>query len=101
MSNSVKKTPIVKNNGKSKKTKKKRANKSIRRKLKDSEVTMSDADYKKYYNSYDITDYKCRWTKEEALYEYHHPRNEWSNWKEHFATEEDFLNYWEKNMRRK
>ena len=103
MGKSYKRTPIIKDNGNSKKSQKRQATHSVRNKLKRGiEISNGNA-YKKHYESYDIADYVCRWTKEEAIKQYEKPcRYSWeTNWKEEYPTLEDFLNYWEKCMRRK
>ena len=67
MGKSYKKTPIIKENGDSKKQMKTIASKAVRSKLKhpDFEIANGNA-YKKEYESYDIADYICRWTKNYA-----------------------------------
>lgn len=74
-------------------------------------MTLDGKSYKRYFCSYDIHDYISRWSKTEALYEYHHPNyhyigmrgdNEgywWSTWEDY--TEKEFINYWAKCYRRK
>lgn len=100
MGKSVKKTPIIKDNGKGKKKDKALANRATRRKLKDPDFSIPDGkSYKKEYESYRIADYVCRWTKEEAIEEY----NKISSFidKQKYPTLESFLNYWKKCMLRK
>ena len=54
--------------------------------------------YHRLYNSWDIHDFKDRWSKEEALVSY---RTKYSLWKE-YKNEKDFLaRYWSKFYRRK
>ena len=71
-------------------------------------LTLDGKSYKKWFCSYNIHDYISRWSKEEALHEYYHPRwfyyafndSWWSAWDE-YKTEKEFLNYWAKCYRRK
>lgn len=100
MGKSVKKTPIIKDNGKGKKKDKALANRATRRKLKDPDFSISDGkSYKKEYESYRIADYVCRWTQEEAIEEYN-KINSFID-KRKYPTLESFLNYWKKCMLRK
>ena len=58
MGKSYKKTPIIKENGGSKKQMKTIANKAVRSKLKDPDFEIANGSaYKKEYESYDIADY--------------------------------------------
>lgn len=118
MGKSVKKTPINKDNNSSKKEQKRRANKAVRRKLKDLDYTISNGrSYQKEFESYNIADYVCRWTKEEAIqdyenrcrlefYTYSHLSPEFSqklldDFLAQYPTLDDYLRYWEKCMKRK
>lgn len=115
MGKSIKKTPIVKNDGKSKKEWKKIASHSLRQKLKNPEYGVDDfAAFKKEFETYTIADYSCHWSKEDAtvFYNRHCDPNYYCNknspadrgekavneWLEHYPTLEDFLRYWEKVM---
>lgn len=72
MGKSYKKTPIIKDNGSSKKQMKTIANKAVRSKLKDPDFEIANGNaYKKEYDSYDIADYVCRWTKKAAISSYY------------------------------
>ena len=72
MGKSFKKTPIIKENGDSKKQMKIIANKVVRSKLKDPYFIIANGNaYKKEYESYDIADYICRWTKKDAVSAYY------------------------------
>ena len=60
--------------------------------------------YKKCFESWDISDYKYQWTKEDAINEYNarlaNPE-EWHWFLEKFETLEKYLIYWEKCTKRK
>lgn len=100
MSRSYKKTPVVKDNRRSKKWKKALANRTVRRKLNDPEYGMADGRaYKKEYESWNIADYVIRWTKEEAIAEYNAANNFID--KDRFPTLESWIEWWEKCMKRK
>ena len=76
MSKSIKKIPIVKESGKSKKKDKALANRTVRRKLNNPEYDVADGKaYKKEFESYKIVDYICYWTKEDAIKYYN--TNKW------------------------
>ena len=99
MSRSRKKTPIVKDNGKGKKTAKSLANRKVRRKLKDLDYKIADGKaYRKESESWDIADYVSRWTREDAVKEYEEGR---FIDKDRFPTLESFILFWEKCMLRK
>lgn len=101
MSNSYKKNPWV-NDHKRKVTKsnKREANKEVRRVAKKFDDVGQKAYYKKMTESWDITDYKQRWTKEEAKQEYEN--GELSDYiYKHYPTLEKWLHYWEKCCYRK
>ena len=101
MSRSYKKNPWV-NDHKRNSThqNKKLASRRVRRMNKNLDGALSPSYYKRITESYDISDYCWRWTKEEAKQEY-------ENWGlsgyiyTNYPTLEDWLNYWEKCCRRK
>ena len=97
MGKSYKKTPIIKENGESKKKMKTIANKAVRRKIKniDFEIANGNA-YRKEYESYDIADYINRWTKQDAIEAY---KNNVLIQEKY--TLEKWLTEWEKTMLRK
>lgn len=99
MGKSVKKTPVIKDNGRSKKKQKAIANRILRRKLKNPDygATKGNA-YKKEFESYNIADYVIYWTKEEAIKQY--KTGKWIN-KDEFPTLESWLQYWKKCVVRK
>ena len=107
MSNSYKKNPIIKENGKSKKTQKQIANRTVRRKIKGDGLELSDGNsYKKVYNSWNIADFVSRWTEKEATQYYYEVINKNSPYyspktAERFPTLEKFLAHWKKLMLRK
>ena len=99
MSRSVKKNPVIKDNGKSKKAQKTHANRIVRRKLKDPEFDIADGKaYKKEFESWNIADYVSRWTKEDAIKLYNEDR---LVDRRKFPTLEKWLEYWEKCMIKK
>jgi hypothetical protein len=51
--------------------------------------------------SWDITDYKTRMTREEAIIWYNESRNKSEKFKKRFPTLEKWLKYWDKCYRRK
>lgn len=94
MGKSRKKTPVIKDNGRSKKKNKTIANKTVRSKLKDPEFSIANGNaYKKEFESYNIADYVCYWTKEEAIHQYE--TSTWIN-KKQYPTLESWLTYWRK-----
>lgn len=100
MSRSYKKTPVV-NDHKRKTTKdnKRLANRRVRR-SKDSEVLPMRGEYKKMTESYDISDYGWRWTRNQAKEEY--ASGKLSHYiYEHFPTVDSWLEYWAKCCLRK
>lgn len=100
MSRSTKKNPIIKDNGKSNKKDKQIINRALRRKINNPDFELSDGNaYKKVYESWNIADYVCRWTREEAIEYYNDPDN--VDIREKYPTLEEWLNQWEKMMLRK
>ena len=100
MSRSYKHTDFVKDPNN--KFMKRFANKKVRH----SKDIPSGGAYKKVFCSWEISDYRWRWTREEAIeewYEHHrdpdNPRNRWFVKK--FETLEKYLIYWEKCTKRK
>lgn len=101
MSRSYKKTPIIKDNGKSNKKDKRLANKKVRRYLDDDEHIIRHKSYRKVYNSWDIADYICRWTEEEARKWYQQEKEDGSILVEDYKNEEDFINHnWKRVIRK-
>lgn len=96
MSRSIKKNPICKS-GNNSRYGKRLANKKVRRTLID--MPQKSKAYKKVYESYNITDYVCRWTFRDALEDYYYG-NRKEYWQSHY-TEEEFIKYWTKSCRRK
>lgn len=97
MGKSFKKTPVLKENGASKKKLKNHANKVVRSKLKDHDFSIANGSaYKKEYESYDIADYVCYQSKEDAILAYKSN----SYLREQFTLEE-WLIEWKKKMIRK
>ena len=77
MSRSYKKTPIIKDNGKSKKRAKTFAIRKTRRKLKNLDYEIADGkSYKKEFESWIIADHVCYWTEEQARTYYESKCNE-------------------------
>ena len=97
MGKSYKKTPVIKENGESKKKMKTIANKAVRRKMKDADFEIANGNaYRKEYESYDIADYISRQTKHDAIEAYKNKR-----WIQEKYTLEKWLNEWKKAMLRK
>lgn len=99
MSKSYKKHPVIKDNGGSKKVSKNLANRRLRARNKKGVEIGDGGSYKKHYEQWDIADYTCRWSKEDAIAFYNDPNVIGGNWaRERFDTLEDFLAYWKKEM---
>ena len=98
MSRSFKKTyktdPCVKDSAS--KLSKRLANKKVRR----TKDIPNGGSYKKCYDSYDISDYKRSWTRQEAIDEYNN-MDEDAYLKKEYKTLEKYLIYWEKCVKRK
>ena len=66
---------------------------------------LKGGNYKKLYPQWDICDYCWRWTKEEAIESWYEEEAEHYNgyaWRhDRFGTLENWLNYWEKCVKRK
>lgn len=93
MSHSYKKNPIY-TDGRTPTPKKMKhvANK----KVKHNETSLKGKGYKKIFCSYDIHDYKSRWTWEEAKFSYFHQDPNGINWQEDYPTLKSFYRYWRK-----
>ena len=99
MSKSIRKTPILKDNGRSKKQNRAIANRIVRRKLKNLDYEIADGTaYKKEFESYNIADYVRYWSEEDARREY--ATNQFID-RNRFPTLESFLIFWKKCMKRK
>jgi len=109
MSRSYKKFPVAKDNQKDSKKAKSRANRHFRRSCSDN-IPLKSAYHRKYTESWNIHDYICYWTKQDAIDRWE--REEltsdnpeynkiYNHWHTRFGTKEKYLNYWEKCMRRK
>ena len=77
------------------------ASRRLRRALNNSDELLQGSAYKKHTESYDIHDYKNRWTWEEAstFYEYNCTKYSWFN--DRYPTLEEYRKWWEKYYRRK
>jgi hypothetical protein len=93
MSRSRKKSPIVKDPAN--KGMKRLANKKVRR----TNNIPSGKAYKKVFESWDISDYRWIWTKEDAIDSYMNEQN--SRFHKRHETLEEYLKYWEKCVKRK
>lgn len=93
MSRSFKKSDWVKDPNN--KNMKRFANKKVRH----SNDIPSGGAYKKLFCSWNISDYKWRWTKQEAIREYNKGLH--SKYLDRFTTLEEYLKYWEKCVKRK
>ena len=94
MSRSYKKHDIVKDPAN--KAMKRYANKKVRH----TKNIPNGKAYKKFFESWDICDYRWIWTREDAIRNFEQaPANSWI--KNHFETLEKYLIYWEKCVKRK
>lgn len=110
MSRSYKKHPITKDGNRSSKKDKQIANKRIRRNYKNDLPTKGKG-FKKFYNSWEINDYVCYWSKEEAIKNWNDEVNEAASrgiplekwgWHSQYANLEEFLDKaWAKSQKRK
>ena len=114
MSRSYKKTPVMKDGGKSHKKEKRIASRRIRSKekeevIKEERLISDGMDYKRHVEQYDVVDIVQRWSKEEAvaMYEKYAGMDEPSSayfpkdFRKDYPTLESFLQHWEKCMKRK
>lgn len=104
MSRSIKKNPVVKDGGKSKKKQKTQANRKVRRKLNNPDYLLADGnDYRKVTESWGIADFICRQSKEDAIKYYNdhiNPdfymryvmSNNFKGIKKKFKTAENYVN---------
>ena len=93
MSRSYKKHPwYTDGSPHSTKESKKLANKKVRR---TDDVPLKGKGYKKIYETYDIHDFKTRYSKQEWIRDYKRIRYR------KYESFEDYINYWEKTYRRK
>lgn len=101
MSRSYKKNPFVNNHmRKGTKENKKIANKKVRRMNKNLSCAPSASCHKRQTETWNITDYCWRWTKEDAKKEYENGSLSTYIY-EHYPTVEAWLNYWAKCCYRK
>ena len=101
MSRSYKKNPVGKDNG-DKKSMKVIANRAVRRRVKNDEDMPARLPHKKMTESWDITDYKSRMTRDEAIKWYNDDSQHKSEkFKRRYPTLEAWLKYWEKCYVRK
>lgn len=102
MSRSYKKNPYVTEGG-DKKSRKRVANRTVRRRLKTDEDMPARLQHKKMTESWDICDYKWRMTREDAIEWYHYQMKHQASpyFKKHYPTLEAWLKYWDKCYRRK
>ena len=106
MSRSYKKNPVAKDSG-DKKSMKQIANRTVRRRVKDDEDMPARLQHKKMTESWDITDFKTRMTREEAI-QWYNEQLEWQKNKgsltyflKRYPTLKAWLKYWEKCYVRK
>ena len=102
MSRSYKKNPVVKDA--SDRTMKRIANRTVRRRLKNGDEDMpARLQHKKMTESWMISDYKSRMTREEAIQWYNEivDRNPTTRFMKRYPTLEAWLKYWEKCYVRK
>lgn len=99
MSRSYKKTPIVKDRNKGQKA---LANRTVRRKLKDSDYGMANGkSYKKEYESWNISDYYFMMTEEEAKQEWEESSKKYKWFREEYPTLESYMKWWKKTYKYK
>jgi hypothetical protein len=97
MSRSYKKNPICTDGGAGgPKRSKRTANHKIR-KVDFEELPLKGNAYRKFFCSYDIHDFICRWTWEDALDWWE--KNEWVQ--EEYPTKKDLYRWWIKGHKRK
>lgn len=106
MSRSYKKNPYVTDHKRRwTKESKRLANQSFRQQIARDEDMPARPQHKKYTESWNISDYAWRMTKEEAIAWYEKRINDESlrgdYVRKRFPTLESWLNYWEKSYRRK
>lgn len=97
MSRSYKKNPVVKENLRYKKDMKRQANKAVR----NAEDVSSGREYKKVFESWNINDYKSRYTKDEAIQSWLNEETDHSKYQylhTKYKTLERWLNHWKKMM---
>lgn len=106
MSRSYKKNPFAKDSG-DKKSMKQIANRTVRRRIKNDEDMPARLQHKKMTESWDITDFKTRMTRDEAI-QWYNEQLEWQKNKgslnyflRRFPTLKAWLKYWEKCYIRK
>lgn len=92
MSRSRKKTPVFKNTDR---YAKKLANHIVRHS--NSELPLNGNAYRRCFPSWNICECTGRWTLEDALKTYHDPV-EGKRFRKYWKTEEDFVNYWKKEV---
>lgn len=90
MSRSYKKVPIYKSHDGGKRMKR-IASKTVRRNW---DIPLKGGNYKKLFNSYNLNDYICYWSLEQAILSY--KSNEY--YKSKFKTLEEFLIFWKKDL---
>lgn len=91
MSRSYKKHPFVKDPAN--KFMKRYANKKVRR----TPNIPNGKAYKKVFESWDISDWRWWWDKQNAIYDYY----DHLGFKDEYETLEEYLIYWEKCVKRK
>lgn len=77
------------------------ASRRLRRALNNSDELLQGSKYKRHTCSYDIHDYKNRWTWDEAIKRYEDNLNQYEWFKEEFPTIEEYRKWWEKYYKRK
>lgn len=92
MSRSRKKAPVFKDTDR---YAKRLANHAVRHSK--AEFSMKGNAYKRCFPSWNICECTGRWTLEDALKTYHDPV-EGKRFRKYWKTEEDFVNYWKKEV---
>lgn len=102
MSRSYKKSPFVTDNKRKRSKKVKRsANKTFRKKIKQSNSMPRKPQHRKYTDSWDICDYRMRMSKEQAVEYYNRYVQFYETFFERFPTLNEWLEFWEKQYIRK
>lgn len=102
MSRSYKKNPVVTDGSPGNTQYSKRlASRRLRRELNNSDELLQGSKYKRHTCSYDIHDYKNRWSWLEAVKDYYGNYVEYCYFREKYPTLEDFRQWWEKYYLRK
>ena len=73
-------------------------NRSLRNKLKSNDELLKGSFHKKYFNSYDICDYKYYWSKSDAIRDYYNFYSSYEYFRKRYPTLEDYLKQHRKSV---